>query len=135
MTNPVDASAQSGDLAGPRGAASADAAPGRLSRWVWGLAAANLAVHLLAAGRYGYFRDELYYLACSRHLAAGYVDHPPLVVWFTWLVVHALGESLLALRLMPAVTMAVVVVLCGWLARALGGGRFARKALAGWLPR
>jgi len=101
-----------------------------LSRWVWGLAAANLAVHLLAAGRYGYFRDELYYLACSRHLAAGYVDHPPLVVWFTWLVVHALGESLLALRLMPAVTMAVVVVLCGWLARALGGGRFAQALAA-----
>jgi hypothetical protein len=38
--------------------------------------AAALLVHLLTNGRYGYFRDELYYLACGRHLAFGYVDQP-----------------------------------------------------------
>ena len=30
--------------------------------------------------RDGYFRDELYYLACTRRMAWGYVDHPPLCV-------------------------------------------------------
>ncbi|PZR70526.1 MAG: hypothetical protein DLM73_17605, partial [Chthoniobacterales bacterium] len=45
---------------------------------VLSLAAAKLLFHLLTAGRYGIFRDELYYLACSEHLDAGYVDQPPL---------------------------------------------------------
>jgi hypothetical protein len=42
----------------------------------------SFGIHLLAnaLGGYGYFRDELYYLACSRHLAAGYVDQPPLSI-------------------------------------------------------
>ena len=40
--------------------------------------AVTLLVHLLTIGRYGYFRDELYYVACGQHLAFGYVDQPPL---------------------------------------------------------
>ena len=38
-------------------------------------------VHLAVVGRYGYHGDELYFLECGRHLAFGYVDHPPLVPW------------------------------------------------------
>ncbi len=47
-------------------------------------AAIKLALHVVAnlweahIG-YGYFRDELYYLICGRHLAWGYVDHGPIV--------------------------------------------------------
>lgn len=41
------------------------------------LAFAKLLLHLLTAARYGIFRDEMYYVACSKHLAWGYVDHPP----------------------------------------------------------
>jgi len=33
------------------------------------LAVAKLLLHLLTATRYGVFRDEMYYLACSQHLA------------------------------------------------------------------
>ena len=43
------------------------------------LVAAKLAVHLASAGRYGYFRDELYFLDCGRHLDWGYVDCAPLI--------------------------------------------------------
>ncbi len=32
------------------------------------IACAKLLLHLLTASRYGYFRDELYYLACGEHL-------------------------------------------------------------------
>lgn len=104
--------------------------PAPLPWCVWMLAAASLALHLLAAHRYGYFRDELYYLACSRRLAWGYVDHPPMVAWLMWLIVRTLGDSLLALRAGPALIMAIVVVLCAHLARALSGGRFAQSLAA-----
>ena len=43
------------------------------------VAAVELLVHLYAGRQYGFFVDELYYLACGQHLAWGYVDHGPLV--------------------------------------------------------
>ena len=49
------------------------------------LAFAKFLFHLLTAGRYGIFRDELYYLACSEHLDFGYVDQPPLIAFITWI--------------------------------------------------
>ena len=42
-------------------------------------ALAVLVAHLATGRRYGYFRDELYFLACGEHLDWGYVDHAPLV--------------------------------------------------------
>jgi hypothetical protein len=94
------------------------------------LATAKLLFHLLTAGRYGIFRDELYYLACAEHLDFGYVDQPPFVALVAWLARHTFGESLLGLRLIPALAGAVTVWLAGKLARDLGGGRFA-QVLAG----
>ncbi|MDI3340152.1 MAG: hypothetical protein QJR03_06425 [Sphaerobacter sp.] len=35
------------------------------------LAVVKLAAHLAVAGNYGYFRDELYYLAAGRHRTLG----------------------------------------------------------------
>ena len=61
-----------------------------------------LLVHLLTNGRYGYFRDELYYIACGRHLAFGYVDQPPLSIVLLQLSQSLLGNSLFAIRLLPA---------------------------------
>jgi hypothetical protein len=89
-----------------------------------------LAAQLAVSGRYGYFRDEFYYLACGEHLDWGYVDQPPLVALMAFSVRHALGESLLALRFLPAVCNALVVLLAGLMARELGGGRFAQGLAA-----
>jgi hypothetical protein len=58
-------------------------------------------LHAVTASRYGYFRDALYYVAYSRRLGWGYVDHPPLIVFVTWAVRHVLGSSLPALLLVP----------------------------------
>src|ERR1700690_1765528 len=88
--------------------------------------AAKLLVHLYAGRHYGYFIDELYYLACSRHLAWGYVDQPPLIAVVTWIWRSLLGESLAALRLLPALTGTAEVALSALIARELGGKRFAQ---------
>jgi hypothetical protein len=96
------------------------------------LAGANLLLHLTtnALGGYGYFRDELYYLACSRNLAAGYVDHPPFSVFVLALNTMLFGDSLFALRLLPALAGAATVVVTGFIARRLGGGMAAQMLAA-----
>lgn len=79
-----------------------------------------------ALGMYDYFRDEFYYIACSDHLAWGYVDHPPLSIVLLWLNRNILGDSLIALRFLPAVASGVLVYLTGLLVRELGGGKKAQ---------
>jgi Dolichyl-phosphate-mannose-protein mannosyltransferase len=86
--------------------------------------AAVFAVLVVAAFGDGYFRDELYYLACTRRMAWGYVDHPPLCVALLWVVRHAAGESLLVLRAVAALATAAVVWMTGSLARRLGADAF-----------
>jgi hypothetical protein len=92
---------------------------------VLAVVAAKLLLHLSTASRYGYFGDELYFLACGDHLDWGYVDHPPLIGFVAWLVRATLGTSLFAIRSVSAVAGAALVALTALFARELGGGRFA----------
>ena len=91
-------------------------------------AALKLLLHALAITNYGYFRDELYYIACSKHLAWGFVDQPPFSIALLAWNREILGDSLLALRWLPALSGAGTVVMTGLLVRELGGGRFAHTA-------
>lgn len=104
-------------------------APKALTPFAWwpvvGIAAA-LVVLMLFAGRYGYHRDELYFMAASKHMAWGFVDQPPLSVAVVWLARHLFGDSLYGLRLFPALGYATAVVLTGQQARELDGRRFAQ---------
>ncbi|HYL37709.1 MAG TPA: glycosyltransferase family 39 protein [Bryobacteraceae bacterium] len=86
----------------------------------------KLAVHLYAGRHYGYFVDELYYLACGDHLDWGYVDQPPLIAVVVKLTPMLLGDSLAAIRFPAALAGASLVLLTGFMARELGGGRFAQ---------
>lgn len=94
------------------------------------IAAAILALHLHAGRRYGYFIDELYYLACARHLGWGYVDQPPLIAAIAWIARAVLGDSLSAIRFPAALAAAGAAVLTGMIARELGGTRFAQGLAA-----
>jgi hypothetical protein len=85
------------------------------------VAAVKLIVHCYFNNRYDYFRDEFDYLACARHLGWGYVDQPPLVPFLTRLSLVTLGDSLRAIRFLPALAMSATVVLTGVIARELGG--------------
>jgi len=94
------------------------------------IALAKLLLNIYAARNYGYFVDELYYLACSDHLDWGYVDQPPLIAVITKLARLLLGDSLVALRFFPALAGTAKIWLAGWIARELGGGRFAQALAA-----
>src|SRR5271154_656304 len=74
----------------------------RLPIWVFVVAGVYFLAHMLPATHYGYFRDALYYLACSEHLDWGYVDQPPLIAILAWIARHTLGTSLRALLVWPA---------------------------------
>ena len=94
---------------------------------LFAIAALKLLLHLAINlwGGYEIFRDELYYLACADHLAWGYVDQPPLSIFLLAGIRAVIGDSLFALRLVPAVAGAALVFVTGLLAREMGGGRFA----------
>jgi hypothetical protein len=94
------------------------------------LALFQLALQMSFHGSYNYFRDELYYIACSDHLAFGYVDQPPLSIAILWVTRHLLGDSLYALRFLPALVSSTVVFLTALMTRKLGGGSFAQALAA-----
>lgn len=94
------------------------------------LALPLLGLELATLGEYGYFRDELYYLASTVHLDWGYVDHPPFSIAVLAVIRALFGESLPALRIVPALLGAATVVLVAHLARRLGGGRAAQAIAA-----
>lgn len=92
---------------------------------VVGLCAVKALLHLALVNRYGYHGDELYFLECGRHLAFGYVDHPPLIPWIARLA-DELGGSLIALRL-PAIAAGTgTLAFTALLIREWGGGRHAQ---------
>src|SRR5215212_956567 len=90
------------------------------------LAAVKLAFHMATASLYGFFIDELYFLACGQHLAWGYVDMPPLTPFQAWLTRHLFGDSPYSIRLFPALAGAALVLVAAAIVRELGGGRFAQ---------
>ena len=90
---------------------------------VLGAAGAVTSLLLAMAGRYGYHRDELYFLAAGHHLAWGYPDQPPLVPALARFISHFASGSVLALRVPSAVAAGALVVLAAACAYELGGSR------------
>lgn len=82
-----------------------------------------LLLHLLCIVNYGFFRDELYYLACAKRLDWGYVDHPPLSVLLLKLSTSLLGENLVGVRLPVVLASAATVFLAMTTARSMGAGK------------
>lgn len=91
------------------------------------LASLKLIIHLFANAflNYGIFRDELYYVACSNRLDLGYVDQPPLSLYILAVTKFIIGDSLFALRLLPAIASALIVYFTGLITLRMGGGKVA----------
>jgi 4-amino-4-deoxy-L-arabinose transferase-like glycosyltransferase len=99
--------------------------------WPVAAIATSLASLLVAtSGRYGYHRDELYFLACGRHLAWGYPDQPPLVPLVARVMSELAPGSLVVLRLPSALAVGAVVVVTALVARDLGADRPAQTFAA-----
>ncbi len=88
---------------------------------VWAIAASTCLLHLVYAGRYDFFRNELYYVVCGRHPAFGYADQPPLVPLLA-AATQLFGLKLWLLRVPAALAAAALVPLTAAFARLLGGG-------------
>lgn len=74
---------------------------------------------------YGIFRDELYYIACSNRLDSGYVDQPPLSIFILYINRFLFGESLFALRFLPALNSGLTVLFTCLMTIKLGGNKTA----------
>jgi 4-amino-4-deoxy-L-arabinose transferase-like glycosyltransferase len=81
-------------------------------------------------GPYGWFIDELYYIACAKRLAWGYVDHPPLSIAVLALVRGVAGDTMWAIRLPAALAAGATAIVAALLARRLGGGVYAQSLAA-----
>ncbi len=80
-------------------------------------------VHLLTLNRYGFYVDELYFIACAKHLAWGFADLPPFMPAIA-AVARAFDDSLFALRIVPALAAVATVLVAAAIARELGASRF-----------
>ena len=94
------------------------------------LTAAKVGVTMSVAHRYGWHRDELYYLASSRHLALGYVDYPPITPLLARLDQVIFPGSLPGLRLLTVLAGAAIIIIAALIARELGGNRLAQGLAA-----
>jgi hypothetical protein len=127
---PAASDPRSGSVAG-----AADASGERLAPFATGpvlaIAAVVVVVMTVGAARYGYHRDELYYLWGGEHLDWGFVDHPPLVPLLARALDVVGGHTLVPLRLAAALVVGWLAVAGALIARELGGGRRA-QILAGF---
>jgi len=95
------------------------------------LGVADFAAHMVFAGNYGYFRDELYYIVSgTQHLSLGYVDFPPFIAYVAALLNPISGDSLISIHVLPALNEALLVYVAGMITRELGGGRKAQLLAA-----
>jgi 4-amino-4-deoxy-L-arabinose transferase-like glycosyltransferase len=94
------------------------------------IAAGIVALLLVVAGAYGFHRDELYFIVAGRHPSLGYVDQPPLTPLLSAAGTTLLGVTPVAVRILPAISAGIVMLLCADMAKRLGGGRVAQVVAA-----
>ncbi|GDY29720.1 ArnT family glycosyltransferase [Gandjariella thermophila] len=97
---------------------------------VFALAGAVAMVLFAASFRYGYFGDELYFLAAGYHLSWGYADNPALVPLLARAMDMLFPGSVVGLRLPATLFTALGVVLAALIAREMGGARRAQVIAA-----
>jgi 4-amino-4-deoxy-L-arabinose transferase-like glycosyltransferase len=101
-----------------------------LTAWAGFIAVLQAAVLLAMSTRYGYHRDELYFIVAGSHPAFGYPDQPPLVPLLSAAMNSLAPGSLLLLRAPSALVAGVTTILAALIAREVGGGSRAQLIAA-----
>jgi hypothetical protein len=98
-------------------------APSSATVWIALIAAAAFGLEMAVSARYGYVRDELYFLSAGHHLAFGYVDQPPLTPLLARLGQLATGNTLAGFRVLPGLALVALILATAAMSRRLGAGR------------
>jgi len=94
------------------------------------VAISDFLFHIAIANNYGYFRDELYYIVAGQHLAAGYVDFPPVIAILAALMNVIAADSPISIHIIPALAGSAIVFVAAMVAKELGGGKRAQVLTA-----
>lgn len=73
---------------------------------------------------YGFHRDEFLYLAQGKRIAWGFWSNPPGPGFWSGVIQNTLGDSLWAIRFLPAVLATAIVYLTVLTSREFGAGKF-----------
>lgn len=95
----------------------------RVPKAVWLASGSVVALLLTVSARYGFHRDELYFIVAGRHLDWGYVDQPPLTPLLARVAETLFGTSPTSLRILPALAVGLVALIAASMARRFGAGR------------
>lgn len=105
-------------------------APSAHDTGVWAIALGAVTLEMALSARYGYHRDELYFLVAGQHPALGYVDQPALAPLVARASSVLFANSLTGLRVIPALLLGWQILVSSSLARMLGGEARARRVAA-----
>jgi 4-amino-4-deoxy-L-arabinose transferase-like glycosyltransferase len=97
-----------------------------ITPWIWVIALFNVGIHMLFYNTLGFHRDELLYFSLGQHFSAGYASVPPFVGTIAWIVIHTLGYSLFAARLIPFLLSGIMVFLIAAITREMKGKNYAQ---------
>jgi hypothetical protein len=99
----------------------------KLISLILSIALLNLIIYLSTQAffAFGFFRDELYYLACANRVQLGYVDHPPFSIYILSVWKSLFGDTLFVIRIVPAIISSATVFMIGLFTMRLGGGKAA----------